>query len=126
MERPSGVAYSTGLRARATEDVYHHHDPSLSSRVRRYELVQRHMDILEHFQDNLNQNFSNGQAVDNFIRVAHEAEDALNAKYGDAGGGFHDPANFDPNVPVDVTWYNVYKDDSHAMPTGIARGDGQI
>ena len=95
-------------------------------RVRRYELVQKHMDILEHFQDNLNQNFSNGQAVDNFIRVAHEAEEAFNDKYGSDGGGFHDPANFDPQAPVDVTWYNVYGDDSHAMPTGIERGDGQI
>ena len=39
-------------------------------RVRRYGLVQEHMDVLEHFEDNLNQNFTNSQAVDNFIRVA--------------------------------------------------------
>merc|ERR1712100_972639 len=65
-------------------------------RVRRYVLVQKHMDVLEHFQDNLSQNFTNGQAFDNFIRVAHEAEDALNAKNGADDGGFYDPANFDP------------------------------
>ena len=34
---------------------------------------EEHMDVIEHFQDNLNQNFTNGQAVDNFIRVCKEA-----------------------------------------------------
>ena len=28
-------------------------------RVRRYDLVQQHMDLIQHFEDNLNQNFSN-------------------------------------------------------------------
>jgi hypothetical protein len=42
-------------------------------RVRRYELVQNLMDKVEHFQDNLNQNFSNQQHVSNFLRVAKEA-----------------------------------------------------
>jgi len=63
-------------------------------RVRRYELVQKHMDLLEHFEDNLNQNFSNKLAFENFLKVAHDAQDALNAKYHD--GEFSDPANFDP------------------------------
>mmetsp|Transcript_8129 Transcript_8129/g.12502 ORF Transcript_8129/g.12502 Transcript_8129/m.12502 type:complete len:125 (+) Transcript_8129:34-408(+) len=42
-------------------------------RVRRYDLVQQHMDLIQHFQDNLNQNFSNQQHVTNFIRVAKAA-----------------------------------------------------
>ena len=77
-------------------------------RVRRYADVQTQMDVLEHFQDNLNQNFLNSQAVDNFIRVAHEAEDALNHKYGDDDGGFTDPALYDPWADHPVTWSNVY------------------
>ena len=88
-------------------------------RVRRYELVQQQMDILEHFQDNLNQNFTNGQAVDNFIRVALEADNALNAKYSDDDGGFSDPALFDPQADHPVTWSNVWADDSQSPPTGI-------
>merc|ERR1712147_100548 len=38
-------------------------------RVRRYDLVQKHMDLIQHFEDNLNQNMSNGQLVSNFIKV---------------------------------------------------------
>ena len=72
-------------------------------RVRRYELVQTQMDLLEHFQDNLNQNFTNSLAVDNFIRVAKEARRLLNEKYHD--GEFADPANTDPGAePADPSW----------------------
>ena len=39
-------------------------------RVRRYEFVQENMDMLEHFQDNLNTNIDNSQHLANFIRVA--------------------------------------------------------
>ena len=39
-------------------------------RVRRYEFVQENMDMLEHFQDNLNTNIDNSQHLVNFIRVA--------------------------------------------------------
>ena len=42
-------------------------------RVRRYDLVQQHMDLIQHFEDNLNQNMSNMQHVTNFIRVAKAA-----------------------------------------------------
>ena len=74
-------------------------------RVRRYGLVQEHMDLLEHFQDNLNQNFTNNLAVDNFIRVAKAAQAALNAKYHD--GEFSDPVNFDPFNAPPVNWSTV-------------------
>ena len=43
------------------------------ARVRRFEEVQHHMDLIQHFQDNLNQNFSNGQNVANFIDVCKKA-----------------------------------------------------
>lgn len=74
-------------------------------RVRRYGLVQEHMDLIEHFQDNLNQNFTNQLAVDNFIRVAKAAQAALNAKYSD--GEFNDPINFDPFLESKPTWATV-------------------
>ena len=64
------------------------------SRVRRYEEVQQNMDMLEHFQDNLNTNISNQQNVQNFIRVGKTVQSNLNAKYHD--GEFADPANTDP------------------------------
>ena len=63
-------------------------------RVRRYDLVQQHMELLQHFEDNLNQNFTNQQHLENFIQVAKAAQAALNAKYHD--GEFADPALYDP------------------------------
>jgi len=74
-------------------------------RVRRYDLVQRHMDLLQHFQDNLNENFSNRLHVDNFVRVATAAQTALNEKY--HNGEFDDPANFDPEADHPTTWANA-------------------
>ena len=43
-------------------------------RVRRYDLVQKHMDLVQHFEDNLNSNFTNAQNVANFIQVAKDAQ----------------------------------------------------
>ena len=74
-------------------------------RVRRYDLVQKHMDLLQHFQDNLNENFSNRLHVDNFVRVATAAQTALNEKY--HNGEFDDPANFDPEADHPTTWANA-------------------
>ena len=74
-------------------------------RVRRYDLVQQHMDLLQHFEDNLNQNFTNQQHVENFIRVAKAAQKAMNEKYHD--GEFADPAGFDPQDDHPVTWASV-------------------
>ena len=65
-------------------------------RVRRYALVQENMDMLEHFQDNLNTNLSNNQHMANFLRVANTVRSNLNTKYHD--GEFDDPANTDPKV----------------------------
>lgn len=63
-------------------------------RVRRYEFVNDNMDMLEHFQDNVNLNSSNTVNFDNFLRVATQVKANLNTKY--HNGEFDDPANFDP------------------------------
>lgn len=49
------------------------------------------MDILEHYEDNLNMNLSNTKLVDAFITKATAVHDALKEKYQDASGGFNDP-----------------------------------
>ena len=74
-------------------------------RVRRYDFVQERMDEIQHYQDNLNQNFANGLHVKNFLVAAKKAEKELNEKYHD--GEFADPANFDPEEDHPVTWSNV-------------------
>jgi len=71
-------------------------------KVRRYDLVQQHMDAIQHFEDNLNQNLQNGQAVDQFIIVGLAAQAALNTKY--HNGEFSDPALFDPVDAPGTTW----------------------
>lgn len=73
--------------------------------VRRFDLVQQNMDMLEHFQDNLNTNISNMKNVNNFIRVGKTVLQELNAKYADAG--FTDPAGYDPRNPDEITWANA-------------------
>jgi len=62
-------------------------------RIRRYQFVNENMDMLEHFQDNLNTNISNSVHMDNFLRVARTVRDNLNSKYHD--GEFDDPKNHD-------------------------------
>ena len=62
-------------------------------------MVQDNMDMLEHFQDNLNLNISNSTAMENFLRTANAVRDALNNKYHD--GEFDDPANHDPKNYAD-------------------------
>ena len=65
-------------------------------RVRRYESVQAGMDMVEHFQDNLNTNISNQVNVDNFIKQAKLVVGQFNTKYHD--GEFSDPALYDPRL----------------------------
>ncbi len=47
------------------------------------------MDLIEHFQENLNSNFENSQHAHNFIIVAKQAQKELYEKYWE--GQFHDP-----------------------------------
>ena len=53
------------------------------------------MEMLEHFEDNLNLNISNKQNLANFLRVAQAVRKNLKEKYGD-DGVFNDPAMVDP------------------------------
>lgn len=56
------------------------------------------MDIIEHYEDNLNTNISNSKALTAFIENAKAAHSALKEKYPDAANGWNDPA--DPiNIP---------------------------
>ena len=83
------------------------------SRVRRYDEVQQNMDMLEHFQDNLNTNISNLQNVDNFIRVGKTVQSNFNNKYHD--GEFADPAKTDPREVEEGDKYMlVWVNSSHA------------
>ena len=63
-------------------------------RLRRYQFVQENMDMLEHFEDNLNTNISNSVNVANFIKVGKTVVANLANKYAD--GEFVDPATIDP------------------------------
>ena len=68
-------------------------------RVRRYEFVNDNMDMLEHFQDNVNLNSSNSVNFANFLRVANQVHSNLLTKY--HNGEFIDPALFDPKKKDD-------------------------
>jgi hypothetical protein len=95
-----------GLNPRMFVTSWELYDRSFSfPRVRRYDLVQQHMDLLQHFEDNLNQNFMNSQHLANFIKVGKAAQKALNEKYHD--GEFSDPALYDPEADHPTTWSNV-------------------
>ena len=63
-----------GLDPKVRIKTYELYDAAFKyERVRRYDLVQQHMALIEHMQDNLNQNFTNQQNVDQFIIVAKAA-----------------------------------------------------
>mmetsp|Transcript_17297 Transcript_17297/g.26692 ORF Transcript_17297/g.26692 Transcript_17297/m.26692 type:complete len:186 (-) Transcript_17297:59-616(-) len=88
------IAKELGVKAPRVH-TWELYDKSFSfPRVRRYDFVQNNMDMLEHFQDNLNTNISNSVHVQNFIRVANTIHSNFSQKYHD--GEFADPANFDP------------------------------
>ena len=83
-------------------------------RVRRYAYVQENMDMLEHFQDNLNTNPSNSQAMANFMRVANAVRTALNDKFVD--GEFADPGNYDPRGdPASIYFKDGHPNYGHAV-----------
>ena len=52
------------------------------------------MDMLEHFEDNLNTNISNSVNVANFAKVGKTVVNNLKSKY--HNGEFADPAAYDP------------------------------
>ena len=63
-------------------------------RVRRYDIVNQNMEMLEHFQDNLNTNISNLVNVANFIRAGQAVKQNLKERYHD--GEFDCPCDHDP------------------------------
>merc|ERR1719263_490256 len=68
-------------------------------RVRRYNFVNDNMDMLEHFQDNLNLNVTNNRNMENFLRVAQQVLDNFSTKY--HNGEFRNPALCDPKIKDD-------------------------
>jgi hypothetical protein len=95
-----------GLDPKVRVNTYEFLDKAFKfERVRRYDLVQQHMNLVEHFQDNLNQNFTNMQNVKHFITVAQNAVAAFNAKY--HNGEFVDPALYNVRDPPGPTWATV-------------------
>ena len=73
-------------------------------RVRRYNFVNENLDMLEHFEDNLNTNISNNVNMDNFLRVARTVRQNFTEKYHD--GEFDDPGHHDPREEAETpkTW----------------------
>jgi|TARA_B110000238_G_scaffold166902_1_gene182769 hypothetical protein len=65
-------------------------------RVRRYGFTNDNMDMLEHFQDNVNLNSSNEVNFSNFLRTAQQVHANLLEKF--HNGEFSDPALFDPKA----------------------------
>jgi hypothetical protein len=69
-----------------TKELY---DKSFSfPKVRNYDYAVENMNELEHYEDNLNKNLSNGLALKRFIEVAKKVRANLNDKY---DIGFIDP-----------------------------------
>ena len=68
----AGAMKDAGKKPAIYVHTWELYDKSFSfPRVRRYAMVQENMDMLEHFQDNLNQNLSNSQHMSNYLRVAN-------------------------------------------------------
>ena len=74
-------------------------------RVRKYKETQDNMDMLEHFEDNLNMNAENKRHLANFLKVAQQVRKNFKTKFGD--GVFTDPADEDPYEEKDADWTNT-------------------
>ena len=91
-----------GFKGKAAVHTYELYDKAFTfPRVRRYEFVSDNLDMLEHFEDNLNLNISNRQNLANFIRVAQTVRKNLKEKFTES---FEDPADTDPYEEKDKTW----------------------
>ena len=64
------------------------------ARVRRYDFVEDNMNMLEHFQDNLNMNRQNSINAENYARVCYTVQTNFMNKFHD--GEFDAPGNHDP------------------------------
>lgn len=89
------IAAKTGSKPPLAVHTWELYDKAFTfPRIRRYQYVNENMDMLEHFEDNLNTNVSNGVNFDRFLRVANSVRQNLLTKYHD--GEFVDPALTDP------------------------------
>ena len=76
----------TNYKGKLLVRTYELYDKAFTfDRVRRYDSVQQNMDMLEHFEDNLNINISNKQAFSNFLRVATTVRKNFLEAYHDSG-----------------------------------------
>jgi len=75
-------------------------------RIRRYDFVEDNMNMLEHFQDNLNQNRQNSVNALNYARVCNTVQNNFSAKF--HNGEFDAPRNTDPRQ-VALDEYNEGK-----------------
>ena len=68
LEIYNGLLKKGGVKPRVSVHTWELYDGAFTfPRVRRYDLVQKQMDLIQHFEDNINSNFTNGQNVANFI-----------------------------------------------------------
>jgi len=74
-------------------------------RIRRYQFVQENLDMLEHFEDNMNTNISNSVNVANFMKVGKTVVTNLANKY--SNGEFVDPGLYDPRSEDDYAGMNA-------------------
>ena len=93
---------NNGFRGKAVVHTWELYDKAFVwPRVRRFASVQENMDMLEHFQDDLNMNIHNSQVLANFIRVAQTVRALLKERFTES---FEDPADTDPYVEVKPSW----------------------
>ena len=91
-----------GFNGKAMVHTYELYDKAFTfPRVRKYEFVQENLDMLEHFEDNLNLNISNKQNLANFVRVATTVRKNLKDKYEES---FKDPGEEDPYEEKEKDW----------------------
>ena len=81
--------HKEGDKVRAAVTTKELYDKSFSfPKVRNYDFAKNQLNLLEQFEDNLNSNLENLQAVESFIVNAKKVRAALNDQYGSA---FIDP-----------------------------------
>lgn len=102
---------TTGLNFTFDVHTFELYDKAFTfPRVRRFDSVIANLDMLEHFQDNLNVNPSNTVNFANFFKTAKTVRQNFVEKYGGKDGGFNDPAEVDPYELKEETWATVKLD----------------
>jgi hypothetical protein len=104
------IKKKTGKRPNTAKvHTYELYDKSFAfPRVRRFKYVNENMDMLEHFQDNLNTNINNSVAMRNFLRAATTVRSNFAKKYTE-GKQWSDPGLVDPReaAAAEKTWASL-------------------